>query len=502
MPDTVSAAATPDSAGPAAAQPSPTNHRQKPVTTLVVDTNAFIKGLPVDAIASKFVTVPEVVHELRSRTSKDRFRDLDLKYGVQLLGPDAESLQAVREFARRTGDFASLSLADMRVVALAFMLEKRASGMERLRLEPVGDHPNIADRKLLRSAEMPRAARSQEVEPQLSEGVAPTEQKPEDDENLKDDVKPEDDVQPEDDVKPEDEGVAAQLEQMTLSDGEESVSVLQQVANDELEVGSDEEFEQAQSDDEGWEVAKAKPTRRAGAARADDFFGGGWITPRNVKQHQAADAMGMKHAQAAAAPAEPMPVACVTSDFAMQNVILKMGIRLVTPDGVVVQRLRTSVLRCHACFHLTGDMDRQFCSECGHATLRRCTVTTGANGRLHVHLKANYRNNLRGTVHTLPKPRGGRHTTRDVITREDERVYMNAIKYKKRVDAKSNAGMGGAGALDDPDFVPDLLVGSLLSHGNGYGVATDARGMPMVSRNRRNPNVVRTTGNRKKKSHN
>ncbi|KAJ1841580.1 20S-pre-rRNA D-site endonuclease nob1, partial [Coemansia sp. RSA 2708] len=269
-----------------------------------------------------------------------------------------------------------------------------------------------------------------------------------------------------------------------------------------LEVGSDEEFEQAQSDDEGWEVAKAKPTRRAGAARADDFFGGGWITPRNVKQHQAADAMGMKHAQAAAVPAEPMPVACVTSDFAMQNVILKMGIRLVTPDGVVVQRLRTSVLRCHACFHLTGDMDRQFCSECGHATLRRCTVTTGANGRLHVHLKANYRNNLRGTVHTLPKPRGGRHTTRDVITREDERVYMNAIKYKKRVDAKSNAGMGGAGALDDPDFVPDLLVGSLLSHGNGYGVATDARGMPMVSRNRRNPNVVRTTGNRKKKSHN
>ncbi|KAJ2797366.1 20S-pre-rRNA D-site endonuclease nob1 [Coemansia guatemalensis] len=176
-----------------------------------------------------------------------------------------------------------------------------------------------------------------------------------------------------------------------------------------------------------------------------------------------------------------------------------MGINLITPDGVAVRQLRTWVLRCHACFHLTGDMNKQFCSECGHATLKRCSVTTAANGRLQVHLKSNYQHNLRGTIYSMPKPRGGRHTTRDVITREDDRAYSRAIGQKLRADAKSNVGLGGASALEDPDYVPDLLLENPLAHSNGFGVATDARGMPMVARNRRNPNVVRHTGNRKKK---
>ena len=46
-------------------------------------------------------------------------------------------------------------------------------------------------------------------------------------------------------------------------------------------------------------------------------------------------------------------VASVTADFAMQNVILQMGLRLVAPHGMRIKQLSRWVLRCSACFKIT-----------------------------------------------------------------------------------------------------------------------------------------------------
>ncbi|KAJ2822263.1 20S-pre-rRNA D-site endonuclease nob1 [Coemansia sp. 'formosensis'] len=474
----------------------------KPVVTLVVDTNPFVKGLKLDGIATKFVTVPEVVHELRSRASKDRFHELDIKHGVELLSPDAESMQIVCNFAKKTGDFASLAIADLKVIALAFMLEKKENGMRRLRTEPVGNSPNISDRKLLESAEIAGAHDDSDEDVSLEDVPANVEQSMA---ALTIANNEESEAPPKIEIIAE---AADELCEMdAVADSSEAALVLESVANDdEFEVGSDEEFsdnevassdnEATADDDEGWQVAGPKAKKKA--AVQDNFFKGDWITPQNVKQKQAVSAMGMKEAHGGNTRGVTK-VACVTSDFAMQNVMLKMGISLVTPDGVAINRLSTWVLRCHACFHLTGDMGRQFCPSCGHPTLRRCSVTTGTNGRLQVHLKANYKYNLRGTVYSIPKATGGQHSKRDVITREDDKVYMRAMNYRKAMDAKSNAGLSGANSLFDPDFMPGLLQGGYASSNKGYGIATDARGMPMVGRNCKNPNTVRKTGNRKNK---
>ena len=45
-------------------------------------------------------------------------------------------------------------------------------------------------------------------------------------------------------------------------------------------------------------------------------------------------------------------VACVTADFAMQNVILQLGLRLISPTGQAIRQLRRWVLRCTACSRL------------------------------------------------------------------------------------------------------------------------------------------------------
>lgn len=46
-------------------------------------------------------------------------------------------------------------------------------------------------------------------------------------------------------------------------------------------------------------------------------------------------------------------VVCVTGDFAMQNVILQMGLRLASPDGRIIQQTRRWALRCTACFQVS-----------------------------------------------------------------------------------------------------------------------------------------------------
>ena len=45
-------------------------------------------------------------------------------------------------------------------------------------------------------------------------------------------------------------------------------------------------------------------------------------------------------------------VCIVTGDYAMQNVALQMGLRLVAPDGKRIWQTRRWALRCSACFQI------------------------------------------------------------------------------------------------------------------------------------------------------
>ncbi|KAJ2656035.1 20S-pre-rRNA D-site endonuclease nob1 [Coemansia sp. RSA 1200] len=442
---------------------TPDNNDGKRVATLVVDTNVLIKGLAVDALARRFVTIPEVYRELRSKAARDRYEQLDLHHGIRVMEPDAESVDAVYAFARRSGDFSALALADLKAIALAVMLERQANGMANLRLSPGGGaYPGASDRA--------RAGAQQDKEEE------------------------------EDAIETKMDSLAIAADHPPAAADEPAEAVLRSAARDEFEVGSEEEEEQEEAG--GWQVAARRPRAKPRTRRVDDFSNGTWITPANVKRHQMASATGIRDTRASAAEAaKPLAVACATSDFAMQNVLLGMGVGLVTPDGARIRRLRTWVLRCHACGHVTRAMATQFCPACGHPTLKRCAVSTGPDGQLNVHLRANYKYNLRGTIYSLPQAHGGPHKRSDVITRPDDKAYLRAMQYKQTREAKRAGVAGAAGMLTDPDFIPDLLLGA-AANPKGFGVATDARGMPMVGRNSKNPNVVRRTGNRKKKRSN
>lgn len=132
-------------------------------------------------------------------------------------------------------------------------------------------------------------------------------------------------------------------------------------------------------------------------------------------------------------------VACVTSDYAMQNVLLQMGLRLLAPGGMQIRELHRWVLKCHACYKVTTDIGRVFCPNCGNGgTLRKVAVTVGENGILLAARRS--RVSVRGTKFSLPLPQGGRDAiTKNPILREDQLpqkfLYPKTKKKNKQGDA-------------------------------------------------------------------
>lgn len=58
----------------------------------------------------------------------------------------------------------------------------------------------------------------------------------------------------------------------------------------------------------------------------------------------------------------------MTSDFAMQNMILQIGIPMLAMDGYKITRVKHYILECFTCWRLCRDISKQFCPRCKYAT--------------------------------------------------------------------------------------------------------------------------------------
>lgn len=85
---------------------------------LILDTNAFIKGLDDYVnIADALVTVPQVIQEIKDRASRDLLERLPVK--LVILDPSTDSIRRVMDMAAKTGDAGAMSRTDVRLCALA-----------------------------------------------------------------------------------------------------------------------------------------------------------------------------------------------------------------------------------------------------------------------------------------------------------------------------------------------------------------------------------------------
>ncbi|OTB01737.1 hypothetical protein M426DRAFT_323236 [Hypoxylon sp. CI-4A] len=420
----------------------------KPIHSLVLDAGPLIKNDPpvstLLAQAQELYTLPSVITEIRDAATRTRVETTLLPF-LKLRSPRPDSVKFATDFARRTGDLEVLSRPDLHLIALTYELEcERNGGDWRLRKTPgqkgVNGKPPAQQEKKDDAAEQKEG---ESIADEKSEEVATSEDKPEQvvsDAPVAEDASKQE-TESQEPPTIQQETVTQALDSLTL---EPSALPTVDTAPDDAATSETKAHEEAEEDDD------------------ED----GWITPSNLKKHQAKDQLS--------APAQPiqrlLQAALLTFDYAMQNVLLRMNLNLVSPSLARITRVKTWVLRCHGCFAITRDMSKQFCPRCGQATLTRVSCSTDSSGHFAVHLKRNFQWNNRGNVYSVPKPvhgsangkargpGGGKNGWgRELIFAEDQKEFVNRSSEQRKAKQRD---------IMDEDYLPGILTGD---RGSGAG---------------------------------
>ncbi|XP_020495832.2 RNA-binding protein NOB1 [Labrus bergylta] len=471
------------------------------VEHVVADAGAFLKKAPLQDIGKTIYTLKDVVDEIRDKPTR---RSLSfLPYQLNFKEPHPEHIRLVTEFSKKTGDYPSLSATDIKVLALTYQLELEHVGSQHLKKEPevkvniqsTQRHPetpiNVAGfhfpskSNSLNVKQTPRETRTERPKPADGDEYnafhfwrTPLQSIDSELLELLDNV---DALNSNNIQKQTETQTEKQTDTQTSSDSDtfnsfhfwrEPLQSIEDSLLDLLKVdrvstsesGSLQTNEQEdQSDDEDEDKEEEED---------DDDDGGGWITPSNIKQ------LKMDSGDWTA-PAD-VKVGCLTTDFAMQNVLIQIGLHVLSVNGMLIKQARNYILRCHACFKTSSNMTRVFCPHCGNKTLKKVAVTINEDGSKQMHFSKNPKVlNSKGLRHSLPLPQGGKHGNNPQLV-EDQRFPQQRLSRKAR--QKTDV------------FNPDYVAGSSpFSENDIYSRSANLHikdGQCGGGRRRANPNAV------------
>ncbi|XP_071730725.1 RNA-binding NOB1-like protein [Rutidosis leptorrhynchoides] len=492
----------------------------KGIAVAVIDANAIIQGAEqLHHAADKFVSVTDVIREIRDPTSRHRLNFLP--FTVDTMEPSTESLKKVISFAKATGDLQTLSDVDLKLIALTHTLESQIHGTSHLRDAP----PPIRTVNVKRLPEkelpgwgsnVPNLAQWEALEHVVGDGSGPESRiLPLKDLNMNV-VHADKDCSNEDSASvngseynddggfnrprkyfPKKKEVIVEGKKMVAEGIDASQGEVGDIADDWLPAVSrstHRRFLRRKNRREMSESASVKDDQNDAnlpdmlyeqsdelsvkeKTENDERNGGEELSTTLDKMRLEDDSVkacedhelnetenvtyGFEQLDMTSETNESIgvsfvdddesseqswmlrslsesTVACVTGDFAMQNVILQMGLRLVAPGGMQIRELHRWILKCHACFKVTFEIGKIFCPSCGNGgTLRKVAVTVGENGATIAARRP--RISVRGTKFSLPLPQGGRDAiTKNPILREDQLpqkfLHPKTKKKNKEVD--------------------------------------------------------------------
>merc|ERR1712226_974191 len=358
---------------------------------VIVDTSALIKA-PLDEI-SKFsetlYTVDDVLKELRDQKTKHKLAFVP-NY-LHVLTPCDESYKFVCEFSKKAGCYQSLSVADLRVMALSHQLFVQEYGPEAVNTEPKS--------RVVVSSKKPTSTDSSDSAALLVR---------------KEDEKIPGFYNPSSSELSEQKRIPSSNDLETNSNDQSGLGQTEELGNDPVENVEDPENEDLSSEDD----------------QNDDVDDDGWITKSNIKEAQLK--MNRLHVKDDDESEKREDVACVTLDFAMQRVLQQMGVAIMSVDGVKMSNLKSYVLRCFACMSKTPDVTKIFCPECGSKTLRKLFYSVADDGSVIYHFSKNYVHNKRGFRYHAPRPQGGKHGQNPWVA-EDQRFPLNQAPKKSNM---------------------------------------------------------------------
>ncbi|KAF1981757.1 D-site 20S pre-rRNA nuclease [Aulographum hederae CBS 113979] len=445
---------------------------EKPIHHLILDAGPMIKNEPsvstLIAQAESLITIPAVLNEIRDEATRSRV-ETTLRPFLTLRSPQPSSIKVVTDFARKTGDLSVLSKPDIQIMALAYELEcERNGGDWRLRSTPGQKRTNgPPPPKSLTEESKAGEAATEELSPMQSDvGKTVT---------LKDQLS-----------SAETEAAAtAEVPSQAAPDQSEAAEnqdmpqiervKLSQVEDELVAAKTDLNADGYQTPERFPDVPQAdilsppelSEFQEPSLSDESDSDSEGWITPSNIRRKQSQQ---NQDSSADTVEAQRMQVATMTTDFAMQNVLLQMNLNLLSPSMQRVRHVNTYILRCHACFEKCRNLTKQFCPRCGKPTLTRVACSTNANGEFKLHLKGKMQWNHRGERYSIPKPVNGSSSGKvnvggggkgggkggwghGLILAPDQKEYIKAVSADKRSRRKQQD-------LMDEDYLPSILTGA------------------------------------------
>jgi len=389
------------------------------IPCLVADSAAFIRNVNLQTIGENVYTIGDVVNEIRDSATKQRLAVLP--YELNFREPSSESLKFVTDFSKKTGDFKSLSAVDLRVLALTHQLEKEFCNVDHIKDEPSKKVQVVGRSKIASDKEM--AGFYLENNKRTTTSATPIENTNE----LADDVDHEMETNEKDNVT-QIENHHECLSDQTVSTGtstettnnQSNIQIEAEKQNIEIEAGV-ENIEMEAGDEEEEEE------RDEGFNEEDEGDDEGWITPNNLKSMK----QKMGYDDETAIQLDHIKCACLTTDFAMQNVLIQMGLHVVSVNGMLIRQARNYIQKCYGCYKETHDMERVFCPSCGNKTLLKVAITVADDGTIQYHYPKRRRNiNIRGTKYSMPAPKGGRQPNNQPILTEDQKLTYNRLPKK------------------------------------------------------------------------
>jgi len=347
---------------------------------LILDSGAFIRGSHLQDVAHNLYSIRQVIEEIKDKETRDRLQCLPFE--LKLIEPDQRDVQFIIDFSKKTGDFASLSAVDIKVLALLCELQRQHVNADHESREP-------------------------------SQGK----------------------------VVSRGSGLGHKL------------------------VGFTPLSMKTEVDDEC-----------------------SWINPDNIQEMTEK----MKEIGMDSLEQEVPKVACMTVDYAMQNVILQLGLKVVAVDNTrVIKNTSHFVLRCFACFKITEDLGRKFCPNCGNLkTLKRVSVSMDEDGEKRIHINYKKPINTRGTMASIPMPKGGKHSNNPILV-EDQPIPQHKSNSKEYKEKK----LMSTTVLEDPAYV--LRSNPFACH-DVYSRASRLRTVNgLIALEARNPGVVRKSRRKK-----
>ncbi|PFH51284.1 hypothetical protein AMATHDRAFT_47177 [Amanita thiersii Skay4041] len=491
---------------------------------LVLDAGPLLSLSPLRGLAENYYTTPQVLDELKDKKAREHLQQLGLVHGVNIIvkSPDNTSLAhgafdlnqdeitrcnryPVIQWAKKTGDYNVLSHSDLCVLALTYSLHEEQGNQHTAKTntnEACGEWPpiiNKADSITTEDSEVKTTV--DDITEQLR-STSLAHESTVSDENGAELRSPLQEGQLEE----------QELHNGSVTDKEEATEEASEPLNVERHAIEAEE-QPIPALSPGSQVFQLPPTPIFEDPLDGDDGEGEWITPDNVSLYKSR-ALNLLPSDGNGKQTEDEEIwaGCMTADFAMQNVSLHIGLNLVGLEGKRIEKIKTWVLRCHACFKLCKDNSKKFCPSCGNPTLIRASVTVARPGAdpnspaLQVHLKKNFQYRLRGTKYSIPAPKPGSAKTgpgEGLILREDQAEYMRAQKRaeskREREEARIFKGMVNQAANNastvgvlsswmDPDWVPELITTGTGGKGRTTKNSRMDGELPQIGYGKKNPN--------------